>query len=742
MWYKYILLLFIIGIPTLAVAQVEGYVKDSNGFPLPGAHIRWAGEKSGIAADSEGHFHLHSIPKKNRLLIASYVGFKNDSILIEEKNAKVTFTLQEDATLSEATVLRTRTGTYKSFSSVENVDLITSDELCRAACCNLGESFVTNPSVDVSYSDAATGAKQIRLLGLSGTYVQMLTENIPNFRGIASPYGLGYVPGPWMQSIQVSKGAASVKNGYEAMTGQINVEYHKPQKADADWLAINLFGDIDGRLEGNADATFKLGKKWSTTILGHYEKALKMHDNNDDGFADIPQVEQYNFMNRWAYMGDKYVFQAGAKMIIEDRKSGQVSHAVPAGTPRYGINIATKRFEGFAKQAYIFNKEHNSNLALILSGSTHQQDGEYGLRRYNVNQKEGYASLMFETEFNKQHSLSTGVSFNHDHLSRNYRAEHDLNGLWKKSSTTENVPGVYAQYTYSLNDKFLIMAGLRGDYSSLYDAFVTPRLHLKYTPNMFVNLRASVGKGYRTAFVMDENSYLFSGSRKIVAPSEHEREEAWNYGASGSFKIPAGSEKLITFNVEYYYTDFNKQLVADMDSDPHAITFHALKGRSYSQVVQVEATYPVFSGFTATAAYRYTDAKCTYAGRLREKPLTNKFKALLTLSYKTPLELWQFDATLQWNGGGRMPDPYTLDDGSLSWNRRFNSYPQLSAQITRYFRNCSIYIGGENLTGFKQKNAIIDAQNPWGDRFDPTMVWGPVHGVKAYIGLRYNIPRN
>lgn len=741
MIYRYLVLFFSLCTPLLLGAQIKGYVKDSQGHPLPGAHIRWAGAKSGIATDNDGHFHLHGI-KTNKHLVASYVGFKNDSIFIDGKRTEVTFFLEEDATLSEATVVQTRTGTYKSFSSVENVDLITSSELCRAACCNLGESFVTNPSVDVSYSDAATGAKQIRLLGLSGTYVQMLTENIPNFRGVASPYGLGYVPGPWMQSIQVSKGAASVKNGYEAMTGQINVEYHKPQKADADWLVINLFGDIDGRLEGNADATFKIGDKWSTTILGHYEKALKMHDNNDDGFADIPQVEQYNFMNRWAYMGDKYVFQAGAKMIIEDRKSGQLSHAVPSGTPRYGINIETKRFEGFAKQAYIFNKDHNTNLALILSGSAHQQDGEYGLRRYNVDQKEAYASLMFETEFNKQHSLSTGLSFNHDHLSRNYRAEHNVNGLWKKSSTIENVPGAYAQYTFSPNDKFLIMAGLRADYSNLYDAFVTPRLHLKYTPNMFVNLRASVGKGYRTAFVTDENSYLFSGSRRIVANSEHQREEAWNYGASGSFKIPAGDEKLITLNLEYYYTDFQKQLVADMDSDPHAITFHALNGRSYSQVFQVEATYPVFAGFTATAAYRYTDAKCTYAGRLREKPLTNKFKALLTLSYKTPLELWQFDATLQWNGGGRMPDPYTLADGSLSWNRRFKSYPQLSAQITRYFRNCSIYIGGENLTGFKQKNAIIDAQNPWGDNFDPTMVWGPVHGVKAYIGVRYNIPRN
>ena len=150
-------------------------------------------------------------------------------------------------------------------NSVMNEDMISSAELSRAACCNLGESFVTNPSVDVTYSDAATGAKQIKLLGLSGTYVQMMTENIPNYRGSAAPYGLGYVPGPWMQSIQVSKGSSSVKNGYEAITGQINVEFKKPQLPEADWFSANLFASSTNRYEANADATVKLSKRWSTS---------------------------------------------------------------------------------------------------------------------------------------------------------------------------------------------------------------------------------------------------------------------------------------------------------------------------------------------------------------------------------------------------------------------------------------------------------------------------------------------
>ncbi len=735
-------LLFLSLLPLTVSAQVNGVVNDANGEPLPGAHVRWIGSKNAVVTDDAGKFSISGQPRR-RSLVASFVGYSNDTVEVVDATQPVVITMKNDLTLGEATVSVKRGGTYKSFNTIENVDLITDAELCRAACCNLGESFVTNPSVDVSYSDAATGAKQIRLLGLSGTYVQMLTENIPNFRGLAAPFGLGYVPGPWMQSIQVSKGSSSVKNGYEALTGQINVEYKKPQQADPDWLALNAYADLDGRLEGNADATFKMGDKWGTTILAHYENDMKMHDGNDDGFADKPVVEQFNFLNRWAYTADRFSFQIGAKVIAEQRESGQLANKVGEGQPRYMIDIATNRYEAFAKTAYIFNKERNTNMALMISGSFHNQDAAYGLRRYDAEQTSGYASLLFESDLDehRHHSISAGLSVDYDKFDREYRFEHDALMPLQYNREDETTPGAYAQYTFNLHDKFVVMAGVRGDHSSRWGNFFTPRFHVKFTPNLFFNLRLSAGKGYRTARALDENNNLLAGSRKINITVPRVQEEAWNYGASAAFKIPA-ADKLINLNVEYYYTDFLNQLVADMDSDPHAVSFYGLNGRSYSQVVQAEISYPFFEGFTATAAYRYTDVRCTYNGKLRSKPLTNRYKALLTLSYKTPLELWQFDATLQLNGGGRMPDPYALDnEGTLSWKRTFGSYPQLSAQITRYFRQWSVYIGGENLTAYRQPNPIIDAANPWSDRFDPTMIYAPVHGAKIYIGARFNIPR-
>ena len=594
--------------------------------------------------------------------------------------------------------------------------------------------------MDVSYSDAATGAKQIKLLGLSGTYVQMLTENIPNYRGAAAPYGLGYVPGPWMQSIQVSKGISSVKNGYEAITGQINVEFKKPQLPEADWVSANLFASTTNRYEANADATLKLSKRWSTSLLAHYENETKAHDGNDDGFVDIPQVEQYNVWNRWAYMGDHYVFQAGFKALSETRSSGQSTHGGMYSGALYKVGIDTERYELFTKNAYIFDKEKNTNLALILSTSWHNQDAMYGRKLYNVDQTNTYASLMFETEFNPQNSFSAGLSFNYDAYDQHYRLNNNADTPLK-ASDKEAVPGAYVQYTLNLNDQWMLMAGLRGDYSSKHGFFVTPRAHLKYNPNDYVHFRLSAGKGYRTNHVLAENNYLLSSSRKVEIAKNLDMEEAWNLGASVSTYIPVFG-KTLNVNAEYYYTDFRKQVVVDMDSNPHEVAFYNLDGRSYSHVFQVEASYPFFKGFTLTGAYRLTDAQTTYKGQRMEKPLTGKYKGLLTASYQTPLGIWQFDATLQLNGGGRMPAPYELADGQLSWSRRYGSFEQLSMQVTRYFRCWSIYVGGENLTNFKQKNPIIDAANPWGDNFDSTMIWGPVHGAKAYVGIRFNLARN
>lgn len=663
--------------------------------------------------------------KNNKTEVASLLSY-NDS----EGNAPADSSYQDsifkDQTLQEVKAVARKPGTSRLAGAVNGIAM-NKDELFKAACCNLGESFTTNPSVDVAYNDATTGARQIKLLGLSGTYVQMLTENLPNFRGAAIPYALGYVPGPWMKGIQVSKGSASVKNGYESITGQINVDYLQPE--DEQQVEVNLFGDTKSRIEANADANVHLSDRWATEILLHHENIIKNHDDNGDGFYDMPGREQYNVQNRWVYKGKSYIFHGGLGALKEIRTSGQDEEHVHSDDI-YRIKLHTNRYEGYMKHAFILNHEHGTNIAFMSSASMHQLNARYGNKLYDLNEKNLYGSLMFETNFYTQHNLSLGLSFNHDYLGQN-------EGQNKVQNEKETTPGAYAQYTYTLGTKLTAMAGVRFDHSSLYGNFFTPRFHVKYSPVDAISIRLSAGKGYRTVFGMAEYNYLLASGRNLNISKSLKQEEAWNYGLSTAFYIPMFG-KTLKLNAEYYYTDFRNQAVVDYDANKEFISIYNLIGKSYSHTFQIDASYPLLKGLEITAAYRLNDVKCTYdyGKTLKEKPLTSKYKALFTASYKTPLGLWQFDATVQLNGGGRNPEPYQLADGSRSWYPRFHSFEQVSAQVTRWFRHWSIYVGGENLTGFKQKTPIYGASNPWGSDFEPTLVWGPVEGRMFYAGVR------
>lgn len=649
-----------------------------------------------------------------------------------------------DQNLQEVRVVSRKAGVSRMAGAI-NGSIINKDELFKAACCNLGESFTTNPSVDVNYSDAATGAKQIKLLGLSGTYVQMMTENLPNFRGAAAPFSLGYVPGPWMQSIQVSKGAASVKNGYEGITGQINVEYLKAD--DVPGVVANIYGDTDGKFEANATGNIHLNNKLTTELLTHYENRWGANDMNMDGFKDMPNILQYNLQNRWIYKSDHYMLRAGLSLISEHRIGGQTLKELDddmrknlEGKELYGIDVKTNRYEAYMKHAFILNKEHGTNIALMATGSMHQEDALYGHKTYYVNEKNVYASLMFEHNFNKRHNLSTGLSLNHDYFGQLYRLTNEAGAAKTRDNEKETVPGVYAQYTYNLNDRLIVMAGIRADHSSEYGNFVTPRFHMKWQANDIIGFRLSAGKGYRSVHALAENNNLLASSRKLVITDGLKQEEAWNYGISSQMNIPLFGQTL-KLNAEYYYTNFENQAVIDFDSDVHEVRISNLDGKSYSHVFQVDATYPIFKGMTLTAAYRRNYVKETYDGVRMDKPLLSKYKGLVSASYKTPLGLWQFDATMQLNGGGRMPKAYTLASGEQSWDQTFKAYGLLSCQVTRWFRHFSVYIGGENLTGFKQKHPVVDAMNPWGSQFDTNMVWGPITGAMGYIGMRVNFGR-
>ncbi len=736
-------ILFWGNIAVLTAQTITGTVfelQDQKKQPLTGANVYWEGTTIGTATDPQGRFEIQSDNHSHKLII-SFIGYKPDTLIVKGKRSNLEAILSENSELDEVTVSSRRAGTHISRANPITTVTITGAELCKAACCNLAESFETNASVDVSYSDAATGARQIKLLGLSGTYIQMLTETMPNFRGLATSFGLDYVPGAWMESIQISKGAASVINGFEALTGQINIEYKKPLTSEK--FFINGYTSSQGRVESNVNGSIYLGEKWKTAILAHASSDALENDDNSDGFLDEPLARKYSFMNRWEYNDQKqFNTQFGIKILEEERTGGQkgfdpdANHASP---PLYGIFIDTKRVEGFFKAGYIFPGNEYTNIALVTNLSYHEQNSLLGRRTYNADQTGIWSNLTFQSRIGtgEKHQYTTGISYLMDQLSE------DLSGPGLSVNYTgrdEHVPGLFLQYTYTLPDRLTLLGGLRMDHSSIFGTFFTPRLHLKYNLTEETTLRASAGKGYRTPNAIAENNSYLTTSRQFIVADNLRQEEGWNYGTNLTHYFHPG-RKEVTLTLEFYRTDFTNQLVVDLDQSAREVHLYNLDGASRSNTFQAGLSSEIFKGLDLLLAWRLNDVQVTTNGVLQEKALQSRHKGLVNLSYSTPLKKWQLDFTTQLNGAGRLPTT-AENPALLQRGERFSGYEVFNAQITKYFKSWNIYGGVENLSGFTQANPIIDAQSPFSDYFDSSMVWGPVVGRRFYFGFRFNLNRS
>ena len=781
---KYILTVLLSILPYLcAHAHVWGVVLDDKGFPLVGANVYWAGTTIGVATDLDGQFKLEPIKETNRL-VTSFMGFHNDTTEVV-RHAELTIVLVSDLELEEVNIVERKMAVLRSRVSALQTETITGEALCMAACCNLSESFETSASVDVAYSDAATGAKQIRLLGLSGTYVQMLTENTPNIRGLAQAFGMEYIPGPWMEAIQVSKGTSSVVNGYEAIAGQINVEYLKPQTQDP--ISLNAMISTETHAEVNATGGWDINDVVSTGILFHAQNMSLELDHNHDGFLDMPKNTNINLLNRWYVKTDDYTGQFLVRGLYDRRQGGQTKDALSlsdfASTP-YHIDLNTWRVDGFMKNGYVFNHDLGTSIGVIASVSYHNQQNTYGSRQWNAAQTNAYLNAIFQTSFddsasdpmdNHQHKLSAGVSFNYDGYNEELLFASSLSPTYNLNRW-EVTPGVFAEYTYTYKDKLTLLAGIREDYSTRYGFFTTPRMNVRYAPFEWWTLRGSVGLGYRTPNAIADNAAFLSSNREfsqflptdeltVLGTKNLAQERSMNTGISTVFYIPMGKREL-QLSGEYYYTKFLDGVIADMDRNLQGITLynmHDVDGAQYfSHNWQVEATMEILRGWTMTAAFRYTDVKQTTFNTaankylLRDKPLQNKFKGIITTSYQTPLKTWQFDLTAQFNGPGRMPDGFVVPVGSNQYftdefgQNHHQWYPQLLGQVTKFFRTWSIYLGAENMTNFTQDNPIVGSTiehdghhlvDPSSPTYDASMIWAPIHGWKLYLGFRWSLER-
>lgn len=710
----------------LGVCQAQnlhGTLKDAQRQPIIGANIFWLNTSIGAVSSETGEFSISKTLESNQLVVSA-VGFLSDTLTIAENQHHIEIILKSENNSIQAVEVQA-SSSFKDKDNAMLNEFISRKELTKAACCNLSESFETNASVDVSYQDAVTGSKQIKMLGLDGSYVLINAENMPFVRGLASTYGLNFIPGTWIQSIDLVKGSGSVVNGYESMSGQINVELMKPDAEEK--LLLNAYLNHFGRIEGNAVARKKLNDKWATNILAHASTLQNKVDLNNDGFVDMPLYTQYNVMNRWKRSSEKMMNQFGVKFLSDIRRAGQNSFFEANPSPlAYGTEMNTQRVEAFAKNAILYPKKPYQGLGLVSSAILHTQDGFLGNNVYKGTQKTIYNNLIFQSILgNTNHSYKLGIS----HLLDNYD-ESFADSTFRRN---ENVLGAFVEYTYTHAKKFTLVAGNRIDKHNLFGWQYTPRLHLKYDFNENTLLRLSAGRGFRVPNPIAENFGFLVNNRRIIGEALRP-EVSWNFGVSlqKEFQLLARKASLV---VDFFHTSFTNQMVVDMDRNATEIYFTNLNGKSFANSFQTELSYSPIAGLETKVAYKLYDVQSTLAGRLQERPFVSRNRFFVNASYTTRRSGLQFDATIKWNGRQRLP----LSHNPLeAQNDRFSpSFATLNAQVSKNLgKKWEVYVGGENLTNFRQLNPIENADNPQNPHFDASMIWGPIVGRMIYSGVR------
>ncbi|RZJ29870.1 MAG: TonB-dependent receptor, partial [Flavobacterium sp.] len=651
-------------------------------------------------------------------------------------------------TLQAVNVEKAKRGLKKSLKVTANTTTMTSAELLKAACCNLAEAFETNPSIDVNFPDAVTGTKQIKMLGLTSPYLMITEENIPSVRGASQAYGMSFTPGTWVESIQVTKGAGPVANGFESISGQINTELIKPLQDIL--FFVNLYGSTDSRFEANAHFNRKLSDKWASSLFVHSNARVSKNDMNNDGFLDNPIGRQINIMNRWQYNDAEkgWVSFITARYLNDQKQTGELNFDPDRDrltTNYWGSEIKTQRFDLATKVGYVFPDMPYQSIGFQNALSVHDQDSYFGLNRYDIRQQSFYSNLIFNSIIdNTMNKFSAGVNFTYDKYDE-YVAVPNIN---RDFDRIDNSVGAFFEYTYDNTRNFSLVAGARVDSHNRLETFFTPRLHVRYNPWEKGVLRFSAGRGKRAANIFAENQQLFASSRSFSILDSTGKiygldpEIAWNYGMSFSQGFLLFG-KTADVTLDFYRTDFQNQAVVDLYQSPQQVSFYNLKGNSYANSLQLEFNIELKKHLNLRTAYKYYDIQTDYLAGTFERPLQAKHRLFANLEFDTHIgdggKQWKFDFTYNWMGKQRLPSTAgnPAEDRLGDFSKPFSL---MNAQITRTFSSVfEMYLGGENIGNYTQEKAILGSNDPFGPTFDSSIVYAPVFGQMYYLGLRFKI---
>ncbi|MBK6543305.1 MAG: carboxypeptidase-like regulatory domain-containing protein [Flavobacteriales bacterium] len=719
---------------------VRGVVRsDADGGAMPYVNMGWAGASIGTTTDAEGRFILPGPPAWPAALVSSLVGYGSDTLrLAAPPSAPITITLRPSAQLKGIDVVERTQGTTLSTRSILSQEQLGVKELKRAACCDLSESFETNATVDVSFSDAISGTKTIRMLGLDGKYAQLSLENLPFIRGLSSTSGLTLIPGTWIHAINVGKGVGTAVNGPNAMTGQIDLCLVSP--TDQPPLFVNLYGNSQGRTEANIHTAQKVGPHAANVLLLHGNLFLTEMDQNRDGFMDMPLTKRFNVMDRFLHQKDGRTSQLAVRYVVDEREGGQsLKHLEGdhAGHPLYKVDIRNEMVDVLAKHGFLFKNDATKSIGLMTTLRHHEAGSLFGERTYSGVQQSAYVSGVYQMLVGGHgDQLKAGLSFQYDDYAEAFSPSVLVDSNFTRH---EAMPGAFAEYTFQRKN-WTLVGGLRGDHNSWFGTALSPRLHLKVDLGPLSTIRISGGHGFRTANPLVENASVLASSRRVVVQGTQGMERAWTFGAGFLHKFKWLGRKW-AIGADAYRTEFTAQLVTDLDRSPSTVVFYMLDGPSYANSVLADVQVELSRQFDLKISYRWYDVRTTYDGVLRERPFTPTHRGLVDLAYESRNEHWRAD--ISWNLFGDARIPWTIaNPEEYRFPRRSPAYSTVHAQLTYIAGAWEFYVGGENLTSAGQTRQIIAPDDPFGPYFDASLLWGPTLGAMAYGGLRYTLPNN
>ncbi len=723
-----------------SVAQtITGRVVTTANQPLPGASIIWLNNKKSITAKEDGSFSITKTAK-NKQLVASHAGYIKDTIDVGGMDT-VVFELQQNSNLQEVVVSSEKDGTILSNLTPFKTEILTSVELKKSACCDLAGCFETQASVHPQTTNIITNAKELRILGLSGVYNQVLIDGFPMFQGLSFTYGISGIPGTLVDNIYISKGANSVLQGFESISGQINVETKKPNASEK--LFANLYMNSFAEKHLNLSTNFKIGK-WHSLLAFHTVQPADKTDRDKDNFLDLPLLTRYMVINKWKIGKEKdwgWSSEIAFRFLNENRIGGQTffdpgQHK--GSSTVYGNTVLLNQPEIWAKTSYRFNDLHR--LTLYTSGFHQNQDSWFGSLSYKAKQTNAFINLQYEWNRTDNHSLKTGISlksldikediaFTDNIIDRNYDGEYNR---------TERITGLFAENTLTfLKGKMTWIAGVRVDHHNQFGLNVTPRTLLKYDPNPKLTIRANMGTGWRTVNFFSENIGLLASSRDIVFTEAIRPEKALNMGINITQKFE--NENVSGYiSMDYYRTNFQSQLFPDYDTEPTKAFVKNYTGKSVSNGFQTDLFIKLYKRYEFKAGYNFLDVYRINNGVKEVLPFNPRHKILTTFSYKPVSNKFHADINIHWFGKQRLPN--TQSNPSAYQRPDYSQdYTTVNAQFTYTFKSLEVYTGCENIFNFRQNQPIISWQNPFSPYFDISSVWGPTRGRELYMGIRWKL---